>query len=138
MAVPGDREARLFYRAAEERLAEAGVLLAAGHPTGAVYLAGYAVECGWKALLLASVPAGKRAAVRATFRGNAGHDLRGLRRRYAAGNPPPPGEVQAALDITQDWETPLSYEPARYDRRDAAAFVAAARQIFDWIDGRTT
>ena len=114
------------------------MLLAAGHPTGAAYLAGYGVECGLKALLLVSTPAAKRSDVRATFRGNAGHNLTGLLRRYVAGNPPPPAPVQAALDTTQEWETPLRYQPARYDDRDAAAFVAAARYVFTWIDGRTT
>ena len=38
-----------FQQLAEERLAEARALLKAGHPSGAYYLAGYAVECALKA-----------------------------------------------------------------------------------------
>lgn len=33
------------------RLAEAKTLLAAGHPDGAYYLAGYAIECAFKACI---------------------------------------------------------------------------------------
>lgn len=36
---------------AEERAAEAQALLTAGHYSGAYYLAGYAIECGLKAIL---------------------------------------------------------------------------------------
>src|ERR1700681_3770039 len=38
-------------RLAEDRIADAGVLLAAGRWSGAYYLAGYAVECGLKACI---------------------------------------------------------------------------------------
>lgn len=38
-----------FQTLAETRLAEARLLLESGHPSGAYYLAGYAVECALKA-----------------------------------------------------------------------------------------
>ena len=44
MAIPGYPEARLFYRCAFQRFDDAQVLLRADHTTGAVYLAGYAVD----------------------------------------------------------------------------------------------
>lgn len=40
---------------AEERLKDAGVLLAAGQWGGAYYLAGYAVECGLKACIIRNI-----------------------------------------------------------------------------------
>ncbi|MFO0966677.1 MAG: hypothetical protein U0793_13980 [Gemmataceae bacterium] len=40
---------------AQMRLAEAEALLAAGHPAGAYYLAGYAVECALKACIAKGV-----------------------------------------------------------------------------------
>lgn len=40
-----------FHRLADVRVAEAGVLLAAGMWDGAYYLAGYAVECALKACI---------------------------------------------------------------------------------------
>ena len=56
MAVPRGKEARLFYRCAKQRSGEARVLQAAFMPTGAVYLAGYSVECILKALIFSVVP----------------------------------------------------------------------------------
>ena len=40
---------------ASDRVDEASALLSAGHPSGAYYLIGYAVECGLKACVLAHV-----------------------------------------------------------------------------------
>jgi HEPN domain-containing protein len=61
MGLPHSRGARLFYRAALHRYDDAALLLEAGRTTGAVYLAGYTVECMLKALVLAGVPASFRA-----------------------------------------------------------------------------
>lgn len=44
-----------FQELAELRIDEAGVLLAAGKWDGAYYLAGYTIECGLKACILARV-----------------------------------------------------------------------------------
>ena len=56
MAIPRGPEARLFYRCAIQRHEESVVLLEAGYTTGALYLAGYSVECILKSLVLAGVP----------------------------------------------------------------------------------
>ena len=42
---------------AEDRILDAACLLAGGRPAGAYYLAGYAVECGLKACIMAHVEA---------------------------------------------------------------------------------
>jgi hypothetical protein len=52
----GDREGSMVNRLelrqlAEDRIADAGILLAAGRWSGAYYLTGYAVECGLKACI---------------------------------------------------------------------------------------
>jgi hypothetical protein len=44
-----------WQQLAEERIEDAGILLAAGRWSAAYYLAGYAVECGLKACILAYV-----------------------------------------------------------------------------------
>ena len=43
------QDRQTFQQLAEERLSEARLLLAHGHPSGAYYLAGYATECALKA-----------------------------------------------------------------------------------------
>ena len=55
MGLPQPSAARLFHRAGKQRFDEAQLLLEAGRTTGAVYLAGYTVECFLKALILAGV-----------------------------------------------------------------------------------
>ena len=45
MALPSASEARPYYRAAKQRFEDARFLLEADRTTGAIYLAGYCVEC---------------------------------------------------------------------------------------------
>jgi HEPN domain-containing protein len=51
------RDRVTFQKLAEERLAGARLLLANGHPSGAYYLAGYAIECALKAKIAADFKA---------------------------------------------------------------------------------
>ena len=57
MSVRKSRHVRQFLRASEARLDEAGVLRSRGYTLAAVYLAGYAVECGLKACIVKRVTA---------------------------------------------------------------------------------
>ncbi len=82
MAVPRAKEARLFYRCAKQRLVEARVLQKAFMPTGAVYLAGYSIECILKTLIFSVVPAAQIEAVLGSFRGVRAHDYNWLRDQY--------------------------------------------------------
>jgi hypothetical protein len=61
MAMPRDKDARRYYRVAKQRLDEADTILSkADLPAAAMYIAGFAVECALKALLLMRRPAGQR------------------------------------------------------------------------------
>src|SRR5205085_11884417 len=91
MALPRPLEARLYYRAAKQRFEDAQLLLGAGRTTGAVYLAGYTVECVMKALILAGAAAPLRRQVLGVFRGNRGRNialLGDLFRPHGAGRHP--------------------------------------------------
>jgi len=60
MDIPASPEARLYYRSAFPRYEDAQILLRADRTTGAVYLAGYGIECILKALVLSILtPAGR-------------------------------------------------------------------------------
>lgn len=116
-----------FVRLAELRLEEAKVLLANGQPSGAYYLAGYAVECALKAKIAGGfreneIPDLKR--VRSIYT----HDLSGL--LELAG-------LKKALDEERDHNSRLYArwmviktwsESARYSvwtELDASAMLAA-------------
>src|SRR5437868_14004687 len=82
MGLPQSREARLYYRAAKQRFDDAELRLGAGRTTGAIYLAGYTVECMLKALVLASVAPKLRQDLLKEFRGARGHDIEWLGALY--------------------------------------------------------
>jgi len=137
MAVPSAPEARLFYRSAHQRLEDGLFLLGGGRTTAAIYLAGYAVECMLKALILASVPSGRRARFRASFRGALAHDFDWLREQYQAqGGSRLPLLITRQFALVNTWTTNLRYNPGAAKRREAQAFLGAAKEILKWANGR--
>jgi HEPN domain-containing protein len=137
MALPHDPEARLFYRCAIQRYEDARFLLEAGRTTGAIYLAGYSVECMLKALILAIVPAGGRDSMLASFRGTKAHDYDWLKALYFQNKGPSfPSAVSKSFSLVDTWTTDLRYRPGTARQGDAEAFLRAAGEIIDWADGR--
>ena len=134
------KHVRLFRRAAERRLDDARFLAKSGEVermTGAVYLAGYAVECGLKALLLSRTPAARQAGLMndsgGPFRGKRGHDVRALRIRCeAAGTPLPAAERDRLLELHR-WDTDMRYNPADTDADEAAVFLDAAGTFLQFV-----
>ena len=82
MALPQPPEARRFFRAAKQRFDDAQWLLEAERMTGAVYLAGYTVECFLKALVLAGVAPAVRGHILSEFRGSRAHNIEWLGALY--------------------------------------------------------
>jgi HEPN domain-containing protein len=137
MALPSIPEARPFYRSAWQRLEDALFLLSADRNTGAVYLAGYSVECMLKALILVMTPDRSRAEVRASFRGTKAHDFDWLRARYfERGGPPFSTNVAKSFSLVDTWTTDLRYESGSTRRNEAVMFLRAAQEIINWADGR--
>lgn len=115
---------------AEDRILDAGILLAAGRWSGAYYLAGYAVECGLKACVLAHIEAtgaifqDKKYAEKCWT-----HDLEVLKE---LANLTPAMAVDAAANpalsgnwgVTKDWR-----ETSRYEQKTQAQ----AQALFDAI-----
>jgi hypothetical protein len=94
MALSRVAEARLYYQAAKQRFDDAVFLLEARRTTGAIYLAGYCVECMLKALILSQLAKKPRAEMFASFRGSKAHDYGWLKQQYfESGGPPLPKEV---------------------------------------------
>ena len=137
MATPRSREARRFFRCALQRREDADVLFDAGHNTGAVYLAGYGVECILKALLLSITPQAQESSVLALFRGGKAHDYNQLKVWYRErGGPAPPPSVNRAFVLAQEWSTDLRYSPAAWGRSDAEQFLHAVEAIMHWAGRR--
>lgn len=137
MGLPRAPEARPFYQAAYQRFEDARFLLDNGRTTGAVYLAGYSVECILKALILSVTPSGRRSQVEASFRTATAHNYEWPRRVYLRN-----GGVSFPLPITRQflrvntWSSVLRYRAGTVRRREAVEFLEAAEAIMTWADGR--
>ncbi len=137
MPIPSSSDARLFYRCALQRYREAQVLLEATYTTGAVYLAGYGIECILKALVLMAVPAGARPDTLKSFRGNKAHEYEWLRSLYLTnGGARFPREVTQHFTLVNDWSTDLRYTPRSVRADEAEAFLGAAEAIIEWAKER--
>jgi HEPN domain-containing protein len=137
MSRPQDRHARLFYRSTLQRDADARFLLDGGRTTGAIYLAGYAVECILKALILSSVPESQRTEILSSFRGARAHDYNWLREPYRDhGGATFPANVARCFALVNTWSTDLRYQPGTALMREAEEFLRAAQVIIEWADGR--
>jgi hypothetical protein len=139
MAIPASIEARLFYRCAFLRHEDAQILLRADRTTGAVYLAGYGIECILKALVLSAVAPAARPEMLKSFRGARAHDFEWLRAQYLEkGGARFPRQITEAFTLVNDndWSTGMRYLPRKLEPDDAEGFVSAAAAIIRWADGR--
>src|SRR5262245_233415 len=112
MADPKGKEVRRFMRAAAQHLADAAILRNAGSPSsGAMYLAGYAVECGLKAVLLANVTARTQSKMLQSFHGTKAHDYDWLTLQLRRRNVHLSAAVADALSKVDSWSVELRYSP---------------------------
>jgi len=137
MSTPAAAIPRKLYRVAYQRLEEAEVLFNAGYYIGSIYLAGYAVECMLKTLILDSLPEKEHQRAEAEFRGQRAHHYEWLRYRYAQTNPPAlPPEIGESLTFVSTWDTTLRYEPGLGEPADSQRFLQEVRAILEWADKR--
>ena len=137
MAAPRGKEPLRFYRASTQRLQEARFLLfRGGYTTAAVYLAGYAVECILKALILSREPASRHTETLATFQGAHAHAFDWLRQRLNERSVALPLSVLRELTRIKNWTTHLRYDPVTIKRREADGFLRAVENVIQWADGR--
>lgn len=137
MGMPVSKEARLFYRCAWQRMDEAKVLRKAIMTTGAVYLAGYGVECMLKALILSMATKHQQVETVQAFRGNQAHDFQWLRDRYLQkGGAKFPKNISRDFTLVSAWSTKLRYLPKTMKAKEADRILEAAEQIIRWADER--
>jgi HEPN domain-containing protein len=134
MTIPFSADAKLFFRAALQRYDDAEVLLGASRTTGAIYLAGYAVECALKALILSYLGAKRRAIVLESFRGNRGHNLESLREQFQkASGTKLSRAIAEELSHVSSWTTDMRYETGTVRMSEAKEFLRASQAILIWM-----
>lgn len=136
MTLPtGPKPARDYYRVALNRLEDSEVLFEQNYTTAAVYLAGYAIECITKALVLTRAPRNRQQDIFNSFRGWQGHDIAWLHRQYnGLTGQLAPSEVRKAFVLAHTWNTDLRYKPGVIPLHDAEDFLSAAKVIVAWAD----
>jgi HEPN domain-containing protein len=127
-------------RAAED-LRQASEILLTDHGRIAIYLAGLAVECALKALVLGEVPVSRRRAMDESeeFRGRKGHsydDLRRVLRRESGGRDIPIDWTRDLRLINAIWEVDMRYAPKRIPEGEATPVWEAASRMVQRIKGR--
>jgi HEPN domain-containing protein len=130
------KQVRRFQRVAEQRLEEAAFLLDHEYTNASVYLAGYAVECSLKALILASEPARLHARTVDSFRGAAAHDYSWLKHQLQIRGVALPRPMELLLTQAAGWSTDLRYAVAKTDRKVGEQFLSAPQAIVAWANGR--
>jgi HEPN domain-containing protein len=127
---------RKLYRVSERRLQAAEFLLNHGFHLEATYLAGYAVECALKALVLKRTPKRQYAATwgKLTGVGAKGHDFEYLRHLLKEVGCSFPRHVSDAMRRVAGWTTNLRYEVIEVGYHQAETFLEAARGIQRWSE----
>jgi len=137
MALPHVPEARHYYRAAKQRFDDAQLLLRHQRTTGAVYLAGYTVECFLKALILASAASRLRKQLLVEFRGGRAHSIEWLGAVYRQHRGTViPRDITRHLSRVASWSTDLRYATGSAKQRDADEFMESVIAVTTWADGR--
>lgn len=136
MAMPKSKDARLYYRCADKRRVEASILSKAAQPTGAVYLAGYVVECMLKVLIVETRTGIPQERLLEDLK-KIGHNFTRLLELYLqGGGSRPPAGVVRAFTLVSDWSSEIRYDPKEVQPSEADKFLDAVDEGYRWADGR--
>ena len=132
------RQVRKLFRASEQRLKAAACLLENGFHLESIYLAGYAVECALKGLILKRTPRNKYAESwrELTEVGAKGHNLEYLKSLLRIRNCLMNAETVESFNRVALWSTQLRYEVQMKEYNEAARFLQAAKELSDWCRGK--
>jgi HEPN domain-containing protein len=125
---------RLFLNVALQRFEDAQILLNNNRSTGALYLAGYAVECALKAMLLANSPVSEQSTIIDSFRGKIGHNFESLKHKLQIRGVHFPPEIAKNLRRVGSWSPELRYVAGRQNLKETQAFVEATVQVIQWVE----
>ncbi len=129
----GPLTSRDFQRAADQRLTTAEFLRDNRYNLDAMYLAGYAIECTLKALILELTPVSQRPdTLKKITAGRQMHDfevLAGILKNVGQRLP-----VSLVKKYRRyEWTTALRYETGRTPSGETRGFLKVAKETCDWV-----
>lgn len=127
-----------FFRVSTQRNAEAHFLFEGERFAASIYLAGYSIECGPKALILSAVPKAGWKKLADSFRGSVWHQFDHMLEAYIRrGGPRPLASVaRAFVYLNDEWTVDLRYVAGEKSYREAERFLDATDGVLEWIKGR--
>ncbi len=126
-------EVKRYYQAALTHHGDARCLLDARRANGCIYLAGYAIECTLKALLVSRVPVAAQKALTNSFRGREWHSFEHLKKELRKRQMTLPDAVNKQLARVNTWSVDIRYQPRRLKLSDARDILAAASEVIRWV-----
>lgn len=126
---------RDFRRAAEQRFTTAEFLWNRDYTLDALYLAGYAVECILKSMVMHFTPEIDQESTFQRLKSGAKmHYPEQLKEELKdLGYPMPPELVKSFRRF--DWSTNLRYESGRRPRGEVRGYLKLAQRTIDWVKG---
>ncbi len=128
-----------FHRAAEMHLDAATRLLALCPPKPSIlaheviYLAGYVVECGLKAIAVSLTPRAKHGGIEEQLKEEVGHNLDRLRAFLEQRGVVFRTDMLNAHNIVRAaWKSEMRYSPMRWDLKTARSVLEAAGRVLHW------
>ncbi len=124
-------------KVAIHRYDDADCLMKAKRYNAAIYLAGYAVECMLKALLVNRTPSSKTRDLSDYFRGNLGHNLEQLLQAIRdRGENFPKTTARQFQTINKIWSVNIRYQHVQLKNKDAESIMRAVLEIMLLLKGR--
>ena len=135
-------------KAAFKRLRDAKALLAeensldwlrsdGAHARGAMYLAGYAIECRLKSIAMETYGCQTLAQLAVRWQVDEGfiytHGLEGLAKRLPLWIRLRRSEVWADFSKVIQWRPAWRYDPLDWPNREASRFLLAVTRVYDWL-----
>lgn len=131
-------EVKRYFKAARLHFGDAKVLVKASRANGCIYLAGYAVECALKALLLSCVPPAGQRALSGSFRGRDWHSYDHLKEELRRKGVSAPDDINRQLTTVNTWSVEMRYAPVKRRKADAVAILGATKEIVRWVQRTIT
>lgn len=139
------REVNRFWRVALQHLEVSEFLVRqtrlardSYQAAAAIYLGGYSVECGLKALWLSQCPERQHGSYGEKLK-ELGHNLPGIigsmRTRFGLVLPQEVFELMRRRIIPM-WDVNARYRPGKRRSSDAVEFLAAVRRLLDWMGSK--
>jgi HEPN domain-containing protein len=135
MTARRSQHVKLFEKLADQRFDEAEFLFEHSYTTVTVYLAGYAVECVLKALLLSRTPSSEQKNLFDSFRGNKAHSFESLKNQLRKKGVAWPASLAKAFTDVSQWSTEWRYKAGRIPHEEAEEFLKATSELLKWAKG---